>query len=346
MSEPSNLVTVTQKRIQCRHLHAARNQCGSPALRHEQFCHFHHTTRRPKPPAGKLRFFDAEEPFELPIVEDLPSALSVAAQLLSRIASNDLDPQRAGKLLYNLQIITSIIDKSARAAAKAGPIAKPEPVAELVADEAHGLIAPITEYVPAPPALGPDTEYIVDPPPPVRDLTPEEVDYFKHTSSFRGYEPNSQYPRPASITDEDILAYTSKNRRAWCFPPLKARKDGAGRLISIHEQGASHTIPAIVPQPGTENPQPVTIPTLQAMAPFSRPEPHEVPSKTARTAARPTRSVQDRTNFIPTLPAAAHHQPRPTPLRHLRCIRKNRRAQLKQLRSAAGWRAERSCFQA
>jgi hypothetical protein len=120
MLQSSDLVIVTRKRYQCRHVHAAGHQCGSPALRNEQFCYHHHTTRRPKPPAGKFRHLDAREPFELPVVEDFPSALSVASQLLSRIASNDVDHERAGRLLYNLQIITSIIDKASRAAAKAG----------------------------------------------------------------------------------------------------------------------------------------------------------------------------------------------------------------------------------
>jgi hypothetical protein len=278
MQEPSNPVTITQKRYQCRHVHATGHQCGSPALRNEPFCYHHHTTRRPKPPAGKSRYLDATEPFELPVVEDLPSALSVAAQLLCRIASNDLDPTRAGRLLYNLQIITSIIDKASRAAAKAGapsvPASSgrvgfvaaptPEPLEELVDDETHGLIAPITEYVPAAgaPYLASEMrdQSAAQPTPPPREggFTPEEKAYFKHTVQARGYEPNSEYPRPASITDADILAYTAADRRAWCLKPLKARKDRAGRLISYHEQGALHPIPAIAPQPArtTRDPQP------------------------------------------------------------------------------------------
>ena len=58
-------------------INAAHPPCAS-----EQFCYFHHTTRRPKPAAGKFRHLDAHEPFELPVVEDRASALSVAAQIL------------------------------------------------------------------------------------------------------------------------------------------------------------------------------------------------------------------------------------------------------------------------
>ena len=151
----SEAVTITQSRHQCRHIHAKGNQCGSPALRSEHFCYFHHTTRRPRQ-AGKFKYINAQEPFELPVVEDRASALSVAAQLLSRIASNDLDVSRAGRLLYNLQILIALMPKEPRAPAETS--AAPALVDAAVFDETHGLIAALPE--PAPQAA---TE---EPPPP------------------------------------------------------------------------------------------------------------------------------------------------------------------------------------
>jgi hypothetical protein len=280
MQQPSDLVTVTQKRYRCRHVHAAGHQCGSPALRNEEFCYFHHTTRRPRPATGKFRHLDAHEPFELPIVEDLPSALSVAAQILCRVASNDLDHERAGKLLYNLQIITSIIDKASRAAAKAAPAPRPEPVEELVDDEVHGLIAPTAEYLPAEPAVilsearsaqskDPDafrrasTTCTIPPPPPERDYTPEEQDYFNNTISPRGYEPYSQFLRPATITDGDIQIRADACRRARGFQPLKPCKDATGTLI-VHELGIRYTTPLIALLAASKRPQATIIPTLNA----------------------------------------------------------------------------------
>jgi len=154
MPQSTDLVTVTQKRFRCRHVHAAGHQCGSPALRHEEFCYFHHTTRRPMPRTGKYKYLDAAEPFALPIVEDHASALSVAAQILCRIASNDLDPARAGTMLYNLQILSTLISRASQAAsADPTPPSTPQPtVPELVDDETHGPIAPITELPPDPQA--------------------------------------------------------------------------------------------------------------------------------------------------------------------------------------------------
>ncbi len=146
MQQPeSERVTVTQTRTQCRHVHAAGHQCGSPALRGERFCYFHHSTRRPRPAAGKFRHLDTHEPFELPVVEDRASALSVAAQILARIASNDLDVVRAGRLLYNLQILISLMPKEPRPAPQTAPAPAPQPIEELVFDETHGFIAPVKE---------------------------------------------------------------------------------------------------------------------------------------------------------------------------------------------------------
>lgn len=138
-------VTITQSRHQCRHIHAKGNQCGSPALRGEHFCYFHHTTRRPRAGTGKFKYLNAEEPFTLPVVEDRASALSVAAQLLSRIASNDLDVSRAGRLLYNLQILIALMPKEPRAPAETSPAAAPPLIDAAVFDETHGLIAALPE---------------------------------------------------------------------------------------------------------------------------------------------------------------------------------------------------------
>jgi hypothetical protein len=145
------LTEVIQKRYRCRHIHAAGHQCGSPALRHEHFCYYHHTTRRPAPADRKFRYIDAGEPFVLPVVEDRTSALQVASHLLSRIASNDLDPTRAGKLLYCLQIIGGFLPREPRPAAAATPEPTPKPqplVEDLVLDQTHGLLAPLTELLP------------------------------------------------------------------------------------------------------------------------------------------------------------------------------------------------------
>ena len=145
-------------RIRCRHIYTGGSQCGSPALRSEQFCYYHHTNRRPPPPPGKFRHIDAHEPFILPLVEDRASALAVAAHILSRIASNDLDPTRAGAMLFNLQIITTLLPREA--GPKAAPESAPAPplVEEFLLDPALGPVAPVSFVAPIAELPAPEQE--------------------------------------------------------------------------------------------------------------------------------------------------------------------------------------------
>ena len=156
MSDTPVVETITHTRNRCRHIHSQGSQCGSPALRNEIFCYFHHTTRRPKAGPGKMRYLDATEPFELPVIEDRASALSVASQIISRIATNDLDVERASRIMYMLQVLTKFLPAEARTrpateatahapSVSAGdpiPASTPEFVSELVIDSIYGPIAP------------------------------------------------------------------------------------------------------------------------------------------------------------------------------------------------------------
>ena len=45
--DPAEPTQTTIKRFLCRHIHTSGSRCGSPALRGESFCYYHHTTRRP-----------------------------------------------------------------------------------------------------------------------------------------------------------------------------------------------------------------------------------------------------------------------------------------------------------
>jgi hypothetical protein len=290
MSQLAELTTITQKRFQCRHIHAAGRQCGSPALRNEEFCYFHHTTRRRKKTGG-FRYLDATEPFELPLVEDRASALSAAAQIFCRIASNDLDLGRAGKLLYNLQILTTFLPPEKAAVILSGarsaqskdpdtpkPAPSPQPLAEeqplveeLVLDETHGLIAPITELplpnpsdplqnchperssAPAPnavegPAVASHTAATprTSPRAPKRVYTDEEKDFLKSTTSSTHYAPVHR-PRPESITDDDIIAAINANRRRCSLGPIDTEPNWNKATLSADPVHPPVTAGAVIP---------------------------------------------------------------------------------------------------
>jgi hypothetical protein len=104
------------KRLACRHIHTAGNRCGSPSLRGEDFCYYHHTTRRPAPKAEPSPDRDpylvpSRVRFILPSIDDRASIQQAIYEVLRRIAADEIDPRRAGLLLYGLQTASSNLPK-------------------------------------------------------------------------------------------------------------------------------------------------------------------------------------------------------------------------------------------
>src|SRR5579864_2827730 len=100
------IITSETEQFQCRHIFTDGRRCGSPAIRGpegtESFCYFHHNSRRPiqDAPTRKRR----QSRFTLPNPEDRSAIQQSIGEVLRRIASNEIDPRRAGLLLYGLQI--------------------------------------------------------------------------------------------------------------------------------------------------------------------------------------------------------------------------------------------------
>jgi hypothetical protein len=154
MYELESTTDTESTRFQCRHLFTDGRRCGSPALRGpegaENFCYFHHNSRRPIQAADRAdRLHRAaasaasRTDFALPNPGDLSdrSGIQLAiGEVLRRIASNDLDPRRAGLLLYGLQIASRNLPRSNPREELA------EPVSEITLDPEHGLLAPPAEF--------------------------------------------------------------------------------------------------------------------------------------------------------------------------------------------------------
>ena len=85
----------------CRHIKTTGHRCGSPALRGEHFCYFHHTARRPPKHLG---VHPDHAVFTFPLIEDGPSILSALADVLARVAADSLNPRRAALLIHGLRI--------------------------------------------------------------------------------------------------------------------------------------------------------------------------------------------------------------------------------------------------
>ncbi len=148
------------KLFQCRHIFNNGRRCGGICLRNQDFCYFHHSTRRKVASADPLQPQSSREPdprpaitpqqgmdttsdstLDLPLPEDR-SAIQVAiGQVMRQIASGSLGPRRAGLLLYALQIASSNLPKPA-------PSEASEPTIEQIdLDPALGPLAPTQEVL-------------------------------------------------------------------------------------------------------------------------------------------------------------------------------------------------------
>ena len=137
-------IEVVSKRYVCRHIHTTGNRCGSPALKGEEFCYFHHATRRGPRPADH-DYLCPNSTFDLPSLEDRPSIQLAIAVVARRIALNQIDLKRGRLLLYAFRIASTNLPRQPHTTEQAEEI---EQVDEIQLDPIHGPLAPVAEVVP------------------------------------------------------------------------------------------------------------------------------------------------------------------------------------------------------
>lgn len=137
-------LTADAVQLQCRHIRPDGRRCGSPSLRTGHFCYHHDLTRRtgPRQPQVNTARATKSNTFSLPTPADLSerSGLQLAiGQILHKIANNEIDPRRAGLLLYGLQIASALLPK-------AEPAPAPHQIVdEVIQDPELGSVAPEAE---------------------------------------------------------------------------------------------------------------------------------------------------------------------------------------------------------
>ncbi len=144
---PETAIDFAIRRFQCRHVFIDGHRCGSPCLRGEDFCYYHHGTRRPRratpaSPTGLLHDPYNEPPNQttltLPIPEDHSSVQLAIGTIMQGLATNALDPRRAGLLLYALQIASGNLAGAPHHAAD-------QIVEDITLDPAGSPLAPASE---------------------------------------------------------------------------------------------------------------------------------------------------------------------------------------------------------
>jgi hypothetical protein len=96
---------------QCRHILTSGAKCHAIALRDKPYCYHHMRVHRlmaaaKKPSKAKEKTFD----FDFP--DSMVSIQSALYQVMNAIGSSQVSPQRAGSLLYSLQIASQNVDRS------------------------------------------------------------------------------------------------------------------------------------------------------------------------------------------------------------------------------------------
>ncbi len=134
-----------KRRYLCRHVFSEGRRCGSPALRGQHLCFYHHSARQqPAAASGHAAVFT------MPAIDDRAGIQLAIYSIMARIAAAEIDSKRAGLLLYGLQIASANLPRRA-ATVPADATAQPEPLVEQISHHTeYGLLAPVQELPEAP----------------------------------------------------------------------------------------------------------------------------------------------------------------------------------------------------
>jgi hypothetical protein len=93
---------------QCLHIMAHGRHCGSPAMRHHDFCYFHQRQREQYlAVSAEQARHSRTPPFTLPVLEDASSIQFSLTQIMRLLAAGQIERKSAGLMLYALQIATT-----------------------------------------------------------------------------------------------------------------------------------------------------------------------------------------------------------------------------------------------
>jgi hypothetical protein len=92
--------------MKCRHIKSDGCKCKSFALRDKAYCYFHMQMHR----AIHGQKDDGDAVVSMPIMDDRGAIQVALTQVLRALGSKRLDPRRAGKLLYGIQIAAKAVE--------------------------------------------------------------------------------------------------------------------------------------------------------------------------------------------------------------------------------------------
>ncbi|WP_263382556.1 hypothetical protein [Granulicella arctica] len=132
----SESTSEAKKPYQCRHIFTDGHQCGSPALRTQKLCFYHHTSRQP----AAHKTVHGITFIALPAPDDFHAIQRGLSEVLRLLASNGIDDRHATALIKGLSVCSTNLARAARHA-KSMPAAT-ELVQDFVQDPLLGVLAP------------------------------------------------------------------------------------------------------------------------------------------------------------------------------------------------------------
>jgi len=98
--------------MECRHIKNSGCKCQAPALRGKSYCYYHMRLHR----IIRARKADPEPSpdveIDIPAVEDTHSIRFALTEILRGLGAKRIDPRRAGRMLYGLQIAAKMVENS------------------------------------------------------------------------------------------------------------------------------------------------------------------------------------------------------------------------------------------
>lgn len=248
--------TEDEVRFQCRHIFTAGHRCSSPCLRREEFCYYHHSTRRPvQNPKERIARLST---FELPNLDDRGAIQQAISAVLERIAANQIDPKRAGLLLYGLQIASLNLPKQQ-------PHQKTPPtVSEVVQDPTYGPLAPTCEMYTNEDEMGPAERMLIELNRQFPDHDPVHS-IQAETGNSQLETDDSKLDQPVSLSAQNLSALSSfkPNRPKRPTVSLVRRRAGGGFAHNFPNRRSTSTASGTPPDLATK---PHTAPTRSALS--------------------------------------------------------------------------------
>ncbi len=273
--------------FQCRHIHIDGRRCGSPCLRNEPFCYFHHTTRRPAAPAElaarKGRQAQTAD-FVFPNPEDRSAIQLALGDVLQRIASDQIDSRRAGLLLYGLQIASLNLPKPR-------PNDIPDDTIEdIVEDPTLGTVAPIGRIAIPEQYKGPATRFLEKLEQEEREAAAREA--AASEAQLGEAQPSGPVTIQASAAFEAVAESVSHSLSTLCptapakaspFPAPPAHRPPAGSSSVASPEAQSSAPSAFAHSSFRSAPRSRR---ASSSRPYRRPQSHASRARTPETAAR------------------------------------------------------------